>query len=197
MIELDYLFFKDRNSFRRWLEMNHNYSPGIWMIYHKKHTNIKNIAYHEALEEALCFGWIDSLKKRIDDEKYARKFTPRKNITKWSDINKKLVMSLLENGSMTEAGLCKIDMYLETGKVNWDIDKLTKGKDKNEFEIPEFILMEFANNEPALTNFNKLAPSHKRNYIRWITEAKRDKTVYNRLQESVKLFMENKKLGLK
>ncbi|MDX1830450.1 MAG: hypothetical protein R3342_13000 [Lutibacter sp.] len=77
------------------------------------------IKYSEALEEALCFGWIDSIIKKVDSYQYLRKFTPRKNSSKWSDVNKKIVLSLIEKGKMTELGLKKIDIYLKTGKVYW------------------------------------------------------------------------------
>jgi len=82
------------------------------MIYYKKHTSTRCIEYKEALEEALCFGWIDSILKRIDDERYVRKFTPRTNIYNWSDVNKQIVLSLTEKGLMTEAGLRKIGVAI-------------------------------------------------------------------------------------
>ena len=94
MKELEYIHFETRESFRSWLQENHDISPGIWLIFYKQHLNIKTIKYDEALNEALCFGWIDSIIKKIDDNKYARKFTPRTDTTKWSEINKKKVVAL-------------------------------------------------------------------------------------------------------
>jgi len=193
MGELEHKYFDSRKSFRNWLEKNHNSSLGIWMIFYKKHINIAQIEYNEALEEALCFGWIDSIIKKVDDDQYLRKFTPRTNISKWSDLNKKTVLSLINKGQMTEAGLRKIDVYLKTGKVDWDV----KSSKENEFHIPDFILKEFAENEPALTNFNNLAQTYKRHFILWITTAKREETILARLKESIELLKENKKLGLK
>lgn len=186
-----------RKSFRNWLEKNHDKSLGIWMIYYKKHISIECIKYNEALEEALCFGWIDSIIKKLDDDRYLRKFTPRTNISKWSDLNKKIVLSLIEKGKMTEAGLKKIDIYLKTGKVD-----LTSQRSKNdgkgkELKIPDFILKAFAENEPVLTNFNNLARTYKRHYILWITSAKRKETIQKRLEESIELLKENKQLGLR
>lgn len=179
------------------MEENHDRGPGIWMIFYKKHTNTDCITYNEALEEALCFGWIDSIIKKVDDNQYLRKFTPRTNVSKWSDVNKKLVLSLIQEDKMTEAGLKKIDIYLKTGKVDWDVNSPKKADEKEEFHIPDFILNEFAKNQPALTNFNNLAPTYKRHYILWITSAKREETIQSRLKESIELLKENRKLGLK
>jgi uncharacterized protein YdeI (YjbR/CyaY-like superfamily) len=97
---------------------------------------------------------------------------------------------------MTETGLLKIDSYQKTGKVSWTTTGTLK-KEKNKLPVPEFIINEFAGNEPALSNFNNLAPSFQRIYILWITSAKRDVTIRARLEEAIELLKENKKLGLK
>ncbi len=197
MKELEQIHFSTRESFRSWLKDNHNKSLGIWIIFYKKHVNIECITYNKALEEALCFGWIDSLIKKIDNDKYARKFTPRTNKTKWSEINKKLVISLIKEGRMTEEGLKKIDVYVKTGSVDWVNIDLKNEKYKKEFDVPDFILKEFAKNEQALVNFNNLAQTYKKHYVLWITSAKREKTILSRLKKSVELLKENSKLGLK
>lgn len=197
MKDFQHIYFDSRDSFRAWLETNHNKSLGIWMIFYKKHTNAKCIEYKEALEEALCFGWIDSIIKKVDDTSYVRKFTPRSNTTNWSDLNKKIVLSLIENGKMTQIGLEKIDIYLKTGKVDWEVisggEKLKAG----DSQVPDFILKAFAENEPALKNFNNLSQTCKRHYVGWINNAKREETIRNRLEESIELLKENRKLGLK
>ncbi|NVO10799.1 MAG: YdeI/OmpD-associated family protein [Bacteroidales bacterium] len=197
MKELEHIHFSTRESFRNWLKVNHDKSLGIWIIFYKKHVNIECIAYNEALEEALCFGWIDSLIKRIDNDQYVRKFTPRTNKTKWSEVNKKLVTALIKEGRMTEEGLKKIDIYVKTGSVDWENNDLEKERPKKEFNVPDFILKEFAKNEPALTNFNNLAQTHKQHYVLWITSAKREETILSRLNRSIELLKENSKLGLK
>ncbi|HPD95877.1 MAG TPA: YdeI/OmpD-associated family protein [Tenuifilaceae bacterium] len=194
MSELEHKYFDSRESFRNWLEENHDSSVGIWMIFYKKCVGIECVKYEDALEEALCFGWIDSIIKSVDNNQYLRKFTPRTNISKWSDLNKRIVLSLIEKGKMTEAGLRKIDVYLKTGKVDWKNINISKEKGT---DIPNYILKEFAENEPALKNFNNLAPTYKRHYILWITSAKREETIRKRLKEAVDLLKENKKLGLK
>jgi uncharacterized protein YdeI (YjbR/CyaY-like superfamily) len=192
------LFFSNRNSFRLWLEEFHDKSDGFWMIYYKKHTGLPSIEYSEALEEALCFGWIDSLIKKIDQERYVRKFTPRTDLFKWSEVNKRLVMKLVKNGRMTEAGLNKIEDYAKTGKIAWQSEQASAApEEKKPEETPEFILKAFAENEPALSHFNKLAPSYRRHYIMWIMQAKREETQLARISEAVMLLKENRKLESK
>jgi uncharacterized protein YdeI (YjbR/CyaY-like superfamily) len=193
---LEQIFFKDQTAFRSWLKKNHQKSPGIWLVFYKKHIKKESLYYKEALDVALCFGWIDSTVKRIDDEKYMQMFTPRSNTKNWSDVNKKKVNELIGKGLMTEAGLKKIDLYLKTGKVDWEI-KEREVKEKRELIIPKHILNEFARNKPALGNFNALIPSLKRYYIEWITSAKKDETISRRLKETIAFLKENKKLGLK
>src|SRR3989339_631051 len=151
MKELENLYFNSRESFRKWLEKNYNESIGIWMIFYRKQKNNECIKYNEALEEALCFGWIDSIIKKVDDDRYVRKFTPRTNISNWSDINKKIVLSLIEEGRMTEAGLAKIDIYSKTGRVDWESKVPQENEEKKEFQLPDFIFKAFSDNEPALT----------------------------------------------
>jgi uncharacterized protein YdeI (YjbR/CyaY-like superfamily) len=197
MKELEHIFFENRESFRHWLETNHNTSVGIWLIFYKKPSPIEGIKYNEALEEALCFGWIDSIIKKVNDEHYVRKFTPRTDIRNWSDLNKKTVLSLIEKGKMTTAGLEKIDVYLKTGKVDWKINPLKKEQKETPIPLPDFIHHEFAQNEPALSNFNSLAPTYQRHYILWITTAKKEETIFKRLHEAIELLKQNKKLSLK
>ncbi|MCX6246626.1 MAG: YdeI/OmpD-associated family protein [Bacteroidetes bacterium] len=196
MKELEQIYFNNKESFHCWLQKNHDKSLGVWIVFFKKHVNVECIKYNESLEEALCFGWIDSVIKKIDDDQYARKFTPRTNTSKWSELNKKIVTALIKKGKMTEEGLKKIDIYLKTGRVDWE-NKEFEEKEIKEIDIPDFIMEEFAKNEPALTNFNNLAQTYKRHYILWITNAKREETIHNRLKESVELLKENQKLGLK
>lgn len=189
-------YFPNKKAFRRWLSENHDMSPGIWLVFYKKQVRIECVDYKDALEEALCFGWIDSIIKKIDDEKYVRKFTPRTNTSKWSEVNKKIVTTLINEGRMTEFGLKKIDIYLKTGKVEWDSKEEKKNEPKS-FQVPEFIIEALAKDEPALTNFNSLATTHKKHYVLWITSAKREVTIQSRLKEAIGLLKENRKLGLK
>lgn len=196
MKDLPEIYFPDESSFRKWLTKNNETSTGIWMLFYKSHTGKKCIDYQEALEEALCYGWIDSIIKKIDEDKYARKFTPRTDTLKWSEINKRKAEELIKNGKMTEFGLRKIDSYNKTGKVKWG--KEVKNNDIiKTAEVPAFIINALEINEPALNNFNRMAPSYRRRFILWIMSAKREETRMIRLNESIGLLRENKKLGLK
>jgi uncharacterized protein YdeI (YjbR/CyaY-like superfamily) len=196
MKELEYIYFKNREELRNWLQKFHDTCSGIWVIFYKKHLKIECIKYQEVLEEALCFGWIDSIIKKIDEDKYVRKITPRVDTKNWSELNKKIVNELIKKGRMTQAGLRKIDCYLETGTVDWKSKKPERKRIHNS-DIPDFIFEELARNEPALINFNNLAPTYKRHFIVWITYAKKAETVRARLKESIRLLKDNKKLGLK
>jgi uncharacterized protein YdeI (YjbR/CyaY-like superfamily) len=103
------VYAKSSAEWRNWLEINHKIQNEVWLIFYKASTGIPSISYDDALDEALCFGWIDSLIQKIDEEKYARKFTLRKNTRKWSDLNKRRIEKLMQEGRMTQFGLAKID----------------------------------------------------------------------------------------
>jgi len=194
--DLEYIYFESQQSFREWLEINHDKSQGVWLVFYKKHCKKNWINYQQALDEALCFGWIDSTKKRMDEDKYVQVFSPRRNISNWSDVNKKKVMDLMEQGRMTEAGLNKIDIYLERGKLDWELSTDT-AKEKKQLVIPRYF-QDILNEHPkALENFSNLAPSYKKHYVHWISDAKREHTRNKRIEESIKLLSENRKLGYK
>src|ERR1043165_7521993 len=118
--ELKSFYAKNREAWRNWLQKNHAKQPGVWLIYYKKSSGKSRVAYDEAVEEALCFGWIDSIMKPIDEEKFMQKFTPRKTKSVWSALNKRRVEQLIANGLMTDAGLA----IIETGKKNGSWTKL-------------------------------------------------------------------------
>ena len=181
------LYVTTRNQWRTWLEKNHETTNEIWLIFYKKGSGKPTIPYNDAVEEALCFGWIDSIIKRIDSEKYVRKFTPRKKKSKWSDLNKKRVKKMIQEGKMTEAGLAKIDekVFIE--------EKVAP----KEFIIPPEIEEALQANEKAWKNFSTLAPGYKRVYIGWIIDARREETQKRRLKELITVLEKNEKLGMK
>src|SRR5579872_2165348 len=106
------LYLTNREEWRAWLAKHHAAETEVWLIYYKKQTAKPRIPYEHAVEEALCFGWIDSIVRRIDDERFAQKFTPRRDRTKWSLSNKQRMQILIREGRMTQAGLAKIDLRL-------------------------------------------------------------------------------------
>src|SRR5262245_50987230 len=105
MRELATLEIRNCSQWRRWLNKHHASSPGVWLVFYKGHTGVKSILYEDSVREALCFGWVDSLIKRLDDDRYARKFTPRKPTSKWSDSNRKRWAELKAAGLLGPAGL--------------------------------------------------------------------------------------------
>jgi uncharacterized protein YdeI (YjbR/CyaY-like superfamily) len=185
------LYISNRAGWRKWLKKNHDKTKDVWLVYYKRHTKKPSVPYDDSVEEALCFGWIDGIIKRIDDERYARKFTPRTNITKWSLSNKKRLTRMIRQGKMTKIGLDKVDE--ETlNKKDSDVPEHRK-----KIIIPRYLKHALIGNNIAWNNFNNLAPSHKRNYLGWITAAKKDETRQRRIQEAIGLLKENRKLGLK
>jgi uncharacterized protein YdeI (YjbR/CyaY-like superfamily) len=152
---------------------------------YKKHTGQPRISYDHAVEEALCFGWIDSIGKRIDDDKFTQKFTPRRDWTKWSALNKRRLRKLIREGRMTEAGLAKIDLAMLGEEPQ---AKQSKGA----LDIPRFVKQALMADGKAWENFRNLAPSHRRAYIQWIMEAKKEETRKRRLQEAVSRLEQRK-----
>src|SRR5437764_14552104 len=112
--ELRSYYAKNRKAWRSWLKKHHKTEPGVWLIYYKKNSGKSRVSYDDAVEEALCFGWIDSIIKPIDEEKYMQKFTPRKTKSVWSALNKRRVEQLIANNLMADAGL----KIIEVGKQN-------------------------------------------------------------------------------
>jgi len=172
-----------------WLEKNHARENELWLVLYKKNSNKPTVTYDEAVEEALCFGWIDGVIKGIDDEKYATRFSPRRSGSIWSESNKKRVAKMIAQGRMTEIGLAKV----EEAKRNGEWDRATVREDTT--NIPADLKQALQANKQAQQNFDRLAPSHKRQYIYWITDAKRDETRQKRIRETVQRVITNKKFG--
>ncbi len=185
------LHLTNRDEWRVWLRENHDTKKGVWLLYYKKHTGKPNIPYDDAVEEALCFGWIDGIVKKIDDEKFARKFTPRKDKSRWSELNKKRARKMMKAGKMTEAGIAKIREAKKSGE--W----FKTAPARKELVVPSYIKEALAANKKALDFFNRLANSYKRNLVGWITSAKREETRKRRLAEAIRILEQNKKLGMK
>jgi uncharacterized protein YdeI (YjbR/CyaY-like superfamily) len=185
------LHVKNRKDWRLWLSENHHKEKEIWLIYHKKHTGKPRVPYNDAVEEALCFGWIDSIVKTIDDERYMQKFTPRKAKSNWSDSNKKRVEKLINAGKMTKAGLEKI----EIAKINGTWDKIITAT--KSFEMPIELENGLDINKNAKDFFNKLSASCRRQYIGWIASAKKEETKQKRVKEAISKLSKKQKLGMK
>ena len=184
------LYLTNRKDWRNWLENNHNKEKLIWLIYYKKHTARKRIAYDDAVEEAICFGWIDSTIRRIDEETYMQKYMPRKKNSKWSEINKKRAKKMIADEQMTEFGMQKINEAKQNG--NWGNAYGSKEKQ----EVPEDLLKALSKNKVSLGNFLDFAPSYKNSYIYWINDAKKEETRIRRILKVVERASENLKPGM-
>ncbi|HTX89610.1 MAG TPA: YdeI/OmpD-associated family protein [Anaerolineales bacterium] len=178
----------DRPSWHDWLAEHGATESEVWLVYFKAAAGKPTISYEDSLEEALCFGWVDSLIQKIDEEKYARKFTPRKLGSKWSELNKHLVAKLVKEGRMTAAGLDKVEFPLEEAKA--------ERPKRPALPLPDWLRAGLMTSPTAWENFQKLAPSHQRNYIGWISDAKKEETRQRRLQTAIAKLEKNEKLGL-
>ena len=174
-----------REEWRAWLTKHHQSETEVWLIYYKKHTGQPRISYDHAVEEALCFGWVDSIVKRIDDEKFAQKFTPRRDWTKWSALNKRRLRKLIREGRMTEAGLAKIDLVMLG-------EEAQAKQSTGDLDIPRFVKQALKSNAKAWENFRSLTPSRRRAYIHLIMDAKKEETRERRLREAVALLQQSK-----
>jgi uncharacterized protein YdeI (YjbR/CyaY-like superfamily) len=179
----------NRPNWRDWLAEHGKTETEVWLIYYKAASGKPTISYEDSLEEALCYGWVDSIIQKIDEEKYARKFTPRKSGSKWSELNKHLVAKLVKEGRMTEAGLAKVDFPLAEAPA--------ARPTRPALSLPEWLKEGLMTSPAAWENFQKLAPSHRRNYIGWISAAKREETRQKRIREAIGRLEKNETLGLK
>jgi len=189
MAENEGILFQNRNEWRNWLEKNHDKYKGVWLIYYKKHTKKESVTYNDGVEEALCFGWIDSIVKTVDNERYTQKYTPRRKNSIWSKINKDRVEKMIKEGKMTIFGMAKV----EEAKKNGEWDKAYGMRIKP--ELPDDLKTELQKNELAWKNFSNFADSYQTTYIYWLNSAKRLETREKRINEIVKLSLENKKPG--
>lgn len=182
---------KNRDQWRKWLERNHAKTEEVWLVFFKKHTCKPTLSYDDAVEEALCFGWINGIRKRIDEERYMHRFTPRKPGSNWSDTNKKRVLRLLKKNLMTPAGMKRVEEAKRTGR--WD----APGRPGIDLSMPADLQRVFGRNKKAESFFRSLAPSYQREYIAWIATAKRPETRAKRVAETIELLRANKKLGMR
>src|SRR6266545_1230577 len=176
---------RSRQQWRTWLGKHHASSPGVWLVFYKDRTGVKSIPYEDSVREALCFAWIDSLIKRLDDDRYAIKFTPQRPTSKWSDINRKRWEELKEAGLLTKAGLAAAP----TGNTYAPRPAIP--------DLPAYIAQALKANPKAWSFFQELAPSYRRHFVGWIHTAKRPETRDKRIRESIALLAAGKKLGLK
>ncbi|HMD78681.1 MAG TPA: YdeI/OmpD-associated family protein [Nitrososphaerales archaeon] len=178
------------SDWRSWLKRNHSSAKGVWLVFHRKDSGLSSISYDDALDEALTFGWIDSIIKKIDDRSYARKFTPRQPWSVWSRSNIARVERLKKEGRMTEWGLQAFAK--RTGEMSF-LEKF----DQKDITIPKDLNDALRRNRKAWANFERFAPSHRKRYLIWISGAKKATTRRKRIDDAVILISQNVKNLLK
>jgi uncharacterized protein YdeI (YjbR/CyaY-like superfamily) len=180
---------KTLDDWREWLVEHHDSESEVWLVFHKQHTGVASIDYEDALDEALCFGWIDSLVKRLDDRRFARKFTPRRADSRWSAVNRKRYAELKAAGRMKPPGLERPPTARTSATPPPRLELPSK--------LPAYIEAAFKQRPSALRYYESLTPAKRRPYIAWIESAKREETKLKRLKEVIRLLAAGKELGLK
>ena len=164
-----------RAQWRQWLQRHHDKSSGEWLLFEKAHTGDRRLTYVDAVEEALCFGWIDTTVRRVDDDHFIQRFTPRSNEKNWSAINLERFARMEAEGKMTDAGRAKKPEKTDPPKKRLEVGD----------PVPEYVAAALKKRPKAKAFFETLAPGYKRDYCRWITEPKREETRAKRLAEAL------------
>jgi uncharacterized protein YdeI (YjbR/CyaY-like superfamily) len=185
-MEIETFYAASRQEWRTWLEENHLEKQSVLLLFYKKKANVPTLNYSESVDEALCFGWIDSKGKALDEEKFTVFFSKRKANSVWSKVNKEKIAQLIAQGLMTKAGYDSIERAKENG--SWII--------LDEVEaliIPEDLAAEFEKSPDAKNYFSGLSRTDKRNILQWLVLAKREETRKKRIIEIVELAQQNLK----
>ncbi|MDG2193946.1 MAG: YdeI/OmpD-associated family protein [Polaribacter sp.] len=178
------LYFKKDIEWRAWLLENHHVSTGIHLVFYKVKSDKESMRWEEAIKVALCFGWIDSTIKKIDDDKRKQYFSPRNPKSAWSKLNKTYIKELIKNNLMHQSGLDKIKFAKKNG--SWTALDAVEN-----LIIPSELQTAFAKNAIAFENYTNFSPSYRKNYLYWLNEAKREATRERRITEIIRLCKEN------
>ncbi|KNH08720.1 hypothetical protein XU18_0840 [Perkinsela sp. CCAP 1560/4] len=165
-------------EWREWLQEHHQSKQSIWLVYHRQSTNIPSLRWSEAVDEALCFGWIDSTKKSIDVKRYMQYFSRRKPNSTWSRVNKQKVEKLIQGNQMTKAGYDSISVAKENG--NWSLMD-----DVENLILPEGLRVALNSDKRALDYFDTQSRSVKKHMLHWVGTAKRAETRKKRIEDIV------------
>lgn len=182
--ELKIVNCKNRAALRKWLQKHHTQKESIWLILHKKNSTKGTLTYNDAVEEALCFGWIDSKPNKVDDETYKLTYSPRKPKSGWSKINKEKIERLTKEGLMHPAGLAKIEAAKKDGSWN-ALDGIES------FEMPAELEKALNKNKTAKKYFDVFPPGIRKQLIQWVTIAKQKETKNKRVKEIVESAAQN------
>jgi uncharacterized protein YdeI (YjbR/CyaY-like superfamily) len=177
----------DRPAWRLWLEQHHATEQDVWLIYTRPGSGETSVSYEESVEEALCFGWVDSLIQKIDARHYARKFTPRRPGSNWSDTNKRRLAKVLAEGRMTPAGMAKVGTAL---------DEMPTPAREEADNLPTWLVEGMQASPMARENFSRLPRSHQRRYIAWLSSAKKEETRQKNLRKAIEMLERNQRLEM-
>ena len=189
-VSVEYHRFLDPGEWRRWLEVNHSQDEAIWVVIQKVQSPNPGIKYDEALDEALCFGWIDGKMRRLDEYEFIQWFSPRRRNSLWSRRNRDKVEMLNGEDRMTGTGLAEV----EKAKMNGRWEDAYSSKDTP--TMPDDLLEALKSNKVAHDNFSAFPNSARFMYIHWINDAKRDSTRARRINRVVERAAENRKPGI-
>lgn len=184
------LYLTTRQEWHRWLEQNHSTVEEVWLIYYKKPSGKPRIPYVDAVEEALCFGWIDGKINKINDDYFVQRFTPRRQGSRWSKYNIERVQRLLKEGRMMPAGKKVYRKAMERPELIYE--NKTDGYPKT----PDDLMVKFNKNKTAFKNFMNFSESSRRIYIEWLNSAKKPETRFRRIDRIIELADKNIKPGM-
>ena len=175
-----------RAELRAWLEANHTRRDSIWVVTYKESAGQRHVPYDTVAEEALCFGWIDSTPRRLDEKRSMRRLSPRKPGSGWSAINKARIERLIAENRMTPAGLARIEAAKADG--SWSLLDVVEI-----LAVPDDLAAALANHPPAAIHFEAFPKSVKRSILEWINQARKPETRTRRVTETASLAAENKR----
>ncbi|MES2574861.1 MAG: YdeI/OmpD-associated family protein [Bacteroidota bacterium] len=186
MDKKEHHYFKNTKEWREWLHENYASSTGIYLIFYRVNSEFESMRWEEAVQVAICYGWIDSTVRKLDEERRIQVFSPRKNKSVWSKLNKSYIEKLLKENLIHESGLSKIEIAKQNG--SWtSLDAV------EDLIIPDDLKAAFEENKIAFENYQKFSRSYKKNYLYWLTQAKRQETRNNRISQIIELCSLNKK----
>lgn len=189
MEEKDHFYFKNAQEWRNWLHENHHVAQRVHLIFYKVNSEYESMRWEEAVQVAICYGWIDSTVRKIDDERRKQLFTPRKDKSVWSKLNKTYIEKLIQDNLMHESGLRKIEIAKQNG--SWEsLDAVEN------LEMPQDLIDAFEKNPIAFEHYNNFSPSYRKSYLYWLNQAKREATRTFRIAEIIQLCAKNIKSRL-
>ena len=184
MSEKPTLYFKNDSEWRNWLHENHNKHKAVYLIFYKVASESESMRWEEAVKVAICYGWIDSTVKKLDEERRQQLFTPRNDKSVWSKVNKDYIDDLIATNLMHESGLKKIEIAKQNG--SWEsLDAVEN------LEIPTDLQTGFNSNEIAFTNYRNFSKSYQKSYLYWLNQAKREATRQDRIIQIIALCEKN------